>query len=356
MSADSWTGLGMAAAQNMGLFDQLSYGLGQLTGYNKSMEKRQIRQQQALMNQQIAGNKELATHSDQLQRATWDYTSSNNMKNEMKQIKEMGLNPALMYSGGAGGGGGATTGSASAGQASSGQAANAAEMMRTMKNPGMGMELAMMKSNIELNEAQAAKLRAEAENKAGVEREGVGLDNSIKELEITLKKGSIEANIKTIQKNLEKITSEAEIMKNNAKISTETKEAKIKEAVLINKKTAAEIIKTQSDTHLSNEQAIAIVEQLQQGWQRLSMEEKNNIRNNNTNLRITEKNNETTISAVDKNNKTSKEIANYEGAVRQGTAYLELGKSATGTMWKIAEGISSLWNGQQKPVEQIKIK
>jgi hypothetical protein len=343
----------MAAAQNMGLFDQLSYGLGQLTGYNKSMEKRQIRQQQALMDQQIAGNKELATHSNQLQRATWDYTSSNNMKNEMKQIKEMGLNPALMYSSGASGGGGATTGSANAGQANSGQAANAAEMMRTMKNPGMGMELAMMKSNIELNEAQAAKLRAEAENKAGVERENVGLDNT---LEIRLKEGTIEANIKSVQKELEQLEKDVAILSNEKDISDATKQEKIQNAKLINEKIATEIFKNESNITLNTQQAMTLVEQIKQGWARLSMEERNNIRNNNMSLTITEKNNQTQIAAVNKQTKTQIKIANYEGIVDQEMKYMEMGKTQSGAIFQIVNTINTKLGKGMRPEEKTLTK
>ena len=96
---------GAAAAAN--LMNQVGYGLGNLTGYNKSVAEDQLEQERALSGIQLAANKEQMKYNHDLQYEMWNKTSP---AEQLKRIKEAGLNPALMYSTG-GGGGGASMGS-----------------------------------------------------------------------------------------------------------------------------------------------------------------------------------------------------------------------------------------------------
>jgi hypothetical protein len=83
-------GLGMQAAGGAAK----AFGIGQ--GYN-----RQIKQQQKLNEQQLKGNKEMADYNHNLQMDLWNKT---NYEAQVKKMKEAGINPALMY-GGTGSGG-----------------------------------------------------------------------------------------------------------------------------------------------------------------------------------------------------------------------------------------------------------
>ena len=100
------------------LTKEIGYGIGNLTGYNEKIRQDQLKQQQALTDIQTTANKNLADYSNDIQRKMYDYTYNKNTPAElMKQYKEAGLNPAMMYQGG-GGISGQTVGSASAGSAS----------------------------------------------------------------------------------------------------------------------------------------------------------------------------------------------------------------------------------------------
>ena len=82
------------------LTKELSYGIGNLTGYNERIRKDQLKQQQALTDIQTNANKNLADYSNDIQRKMYDYTYNKNTPGElMKQYKEAGLNPAMMYQG-----------------------------------------------------------------------------------------------------------------------------------------------------------------------------------------------------------------------------------------------------------------
>ena len=78
-------------------------GLGMLlSGWN---DRRQLKQQQKLQDQQIAGNKELLEAQRLKEMQMWEDT---NYSAQKEQMRKAGLNPALMY--GMGGGGGTTVG------------------------------------------------------------------------------------------------------------------------------------------------------------------------------------------------------------------------------------------------------
>lgn len=116
-----------------------------------------VNQQQDMMNLQYLNQKQLNEQGHKLQKEMWDYT---NYENQVKHMKNAGLNVGLMYGGS--GGGGATTGSQGGGSATGGNA----PVMELGQNLMQGAQLELIK-------AQAEKTRAEAENIAGVERENV---------------------------------------------------------------------------------------------------------------------------------------------------------------------------------------
>ena len=129
-----------------------------LLGYNYNADKRQLKQTQKLQDILIAGNEALANYGMGLQQEMWDYT---NYENQVKHLRDAGLNPGLLYSKGGGGG---TTGTISAGQVSGGQAANAAQTRQAeMQATGMGLQFQMMQAQVEAAKAQANAANAAAD-------------------------------------------------------------------------------------------------------------------------------------------------------------------------------------------------
>ena len=116
------TGAGAGAGVGGGIGAVVGGGLGLMSGLMAGDPAvNQIRQQQRLNELQIAGNKELANYSQNLQKDMWNYT---NYENQIEHLKSAGLNPALMY---AKGGVGGQTGSANAGQVDGSHASSESE-------------------------------------------------------------------------------------------------------------------------------------------------------------------------------------------------------------------------------------
>lgn len=128
----------------------------------KSQDKRQVKQQQKLTDIQEASNRKLMNESYGLQRDMYDHTySKNTPEAQMKNLKEAGLNPALMY--GIGGQSGATAGGGGA-SVSGGSAADAASTGNEITNKAqLGLQAGMMEAQIKVLESQAKKNEADAE-------------------------------------------------------------------------------------------------------------------------------------------------------------------------------------------------
>lgn len=198
----------------MGLIgDLFTFGVGQIM--NQVSQDKQFANEQYMMDKQAEYNKELAKYSSELQKQMWDYT---NYENQKKHMEAAGLNPALMY--GMSGGGGSTTGNASAGSVS---------------NPGtqavgMGLQAAMIASQIRLNESETSKNNAEADKTRGVDtdlaraQENLTKFNArLSELKGYLTQEDID-NAKTLG---DKLVQEVRLLENQADIAEETKENEI---------------------------------------------------------------------------------------------------------------------------------
>jgi hypothetical protein len=139
------------------------------SGSNQSYNEEQAQLRQAQI------NKEQAKYSQGLAMEYWDYT---NWENQVDHLKKAGLNPALMYAkGGTGGqtGGGQAQG---VGLSPSNQEAVKAQQI------GMALQLAQLKSQIEVNESVAKKNTAEAEKTAGVDTEVAKMGIKLSEAQV----------------------------------------------------------------------------------------------------------------------------------------------------------------------------
>ncbi|AXH73227.1 MAG: DNA pilot protein [Microviridae sp.] len=122
----------------------INTGLGLML--EKHNDKRQIRQQGALQNLQIAGQKEMTDYNMSKQLQMWKDT---NYKAQVEELEKAGLNPGLLY--GMGGGGGTTTGQANGNV----QGANAPQ-------GGMEIQKAM---ELSLIDAQRRNIEADTKDK-----------------------------------------------------------------------------------------------------------------------------------------------------------------------------------------------
>lgn len=133
-------------------------GMGILQGEWNAM--RGYSNQKRLQALQIRGQKEMMDYNAATQLDIWNKT---NIGAQVEHYKKAGMNPALMY--GMGGGGGTTTGSptgnVTGATASQGQGADFA----------MGMQLGLLDAQKKNIEADTKVKEADAQNKAGVERE-----------------------------------------------------------------------------------------------------------------------------------------------------------------------------------------
>ena len=131
--------------------------LSMITGHNA--QRRQHRDTKELMGIQHMNQRNLNQMGHDLQMDMWNKT---NYKAQVKHMLEAGLNPALMY-GSAGQGG--TTGSQGGGSASMGQAQQM--KMMDMQNLMMGAELKKIKSEANLNDANANAINGYKKEESG---------------------------------------------------------------------------------------------------------------------------------------------------------------------------------------------
>lgn len=136
--------------------------------------QRQQNYQLELMREQEEANKRGVDYQTQKAKEMYEYTGYGS---KVRQMKEAGLNPALILNGGGAG----VTGNISAPQVSQGSAPNVAgEQQAKTATMGMALQLAKLQSEIEVNKAHAASLQADASLK--------GQDTSGKEFELNLNK------------------------------------------------------------------------------------------------------------------------------------------------------------------------
>lgn len=259
--------------------------------------KQQNEDQREMMELQAKLNQQQAQYNQGLAKDMWDYTS---FPNQVRKMEAAGLNPALLY--GMGGQGGSTSG---AGQASGVGLSDAKGMQTGLAIQGMGLELANLASQIDLNKSQAEKNKAEAEKTAGVDTDAqkATIENLIAQTSNEkIKKGLILGqirvadaeeelkrnmadwtkdkadetrwNIKSLQKGIDKLTEEINGMKLENELKERTIDNKVRESSLTLQNLMAEILLKGSQQKVNEEQAKAIPAEILQGWEKLVKEGK----------------------------------------------------------------------------------
>jgi hypothetical protein len=198
-------------------------------------------QTQGLMQQQFNNQMALNSQMQQIAMANWDYT---NYENQVKHMKNAGLNVGLMY--GMGGGGGQSSAASSGGSAAMGQAPQAQNYMGLMQAELLG-------SQAKLNEAEADKAKALADKTRGVDTKlgetqigslTQGIENQkaqqkltemetdLKGIEYDLKEATFDDSIQIVNNEKNKGLKQIYILEKEGLIKNEEAKVKAKELTL----------------------------------------------------------------------------------------------------------------------------
>ena len=174
--------------------------------YGEKMAERQNQYEIDRMGLQAGMNKDAADYSQQLAKDMWNYTG---YANQVKQMKEANINPALMYGGG--GGGQSTSGGSQQGV--------------TALQP-MGLQIALQAkqqaAQTELTLAQANKLKQDTLKEAtvGMAQGVMDLITSINNNDkIKADKDKVVKEVEVLGANMKKIEEDAALAKENKELA-----------------------------------------------------------------------------------------------------------------------------------------
>jgi hypothetical protein len=269
------------------------FGAGLNAAMSSGAANEQWGNQLKLMDIQNRYNEQMAKNNQQRNKDLWDYT---NYENQKQHIKNAGLNPALMYGMGSGGG---VSASGAQGQGVTQPTDRSVEM--GLKQQGLGLQLASIASQVDLNKSQAEKNKVEADKIAGVDTDlqKATIDNLIAQTSNEkVKKGLILGqirvadaeeelkrnmadwtkdkadetrwNIKSLQKGINKLAEEINGMKLDNELKERTIDNKVKESSLTLQNLMSEILLKGSQKKVNEEQAKAIPAEILQGWEELT--------------------------------------------------------------------------------------
>lgn len=160
-----------------GITGAITSGIGSLLGglfgkkgpSQEELMQQQFEYQKQLMGLQAGYNRDQATYSQQLGKEMWDYT---NYENQVKHLKEAGLNVGLMY--GKGGAGGASAEGAGSAQGVGQPAA---------PNMMLGLQARQIEAQTKVMESEAAKNYADVAKTTAAEIPNTQQDTLLKEIQ-----------------------------------------------------------------------------------------------------------------------------------------------------------------------------
>jgi hypothetical protein len=229
------------------------------------------------MDIQYQNQQQLNEQGHNLQKDMWDYT---NYGNQMKHIKDAGLNPALMY--GMSGGGGTTAGSQSGGSAGGGSYKHAPYM--DMSALMMGAQIQNLQANTDKTESETENIKEQTTNEAGGVRNqlSANVDNleaktslmqAQKELTDILKNKTTK-EIERMEEEVKQLKEQIIALETQNRIDKATADQKIKivdyqviEAGLNNTLKNAQI-------KLTNKEVTAIVKRVQMEYEKLDVQKR----------------------------------------------------------------------------------
>lgn len=141
----------------------LGYGINELFGVRRHAQKQQLEQQNKLNALSFEWNKRQMNYAQELEKQMYQYTFNMNKPEALKNLyKEAGLNPALMYGTSASGVSGTSVGGGR-GAGYNSQAANENEIIQSnLALQEMGLQMAKLRSEIDVNKSIADKNKADA--------------------------------------------------------------------------------------------------------------------------------------------------------------------------------------------------
>ena len=212
----------------------------------------------------IEGGKELGDYEQMLARQMFDYTAKyNSPEEEMKRLKDAGLNPALMYN--LGGGEGGTTAGGSVSGLDSGTAGTA-EYQKA--GSGTMPYSKLIDAQVENMQAQTEKTKAEADDIKGISKEvkkatiasilqgteneklkadGMKITQELERLKAEAQEIANKWSDEELQWNVKRLEQQYNEIRFNNQIQNEVREEIKQKFLLENKKIAMDILKGQSD-------------------------------------------------------------------------------------------------------------
>lgn len=280
----------------------------------KHNDRRQIRQQQKLGEQQLGFDMRMTDYQLQKQLQMWKDT---NYSAQVEQMKMAGLNPALLY--GMSGGGGQSIGG-NAASVNAPQAPHGGGEVIGMMNARLN--LGLMEAQKEVLESQAEKNKADAEKTRGVDTEktvmetkslAAGIedtkarealhraDEKLRQLQISFQQHSFEDQLEMLEYNVGRALADMENAQNTTFINKATRNEQIKTIQLQtveaglrnillgtqNQHVKQQIAQSQKEMQLIDQQIQESAARILQQWAHVGQGAENtqaNTRNSFTNL------------------------------------------------------------------------
>ena len=250
---------------------------GAQTGIQLGQGKKGHEREKELMDIQYQNQQQLNQQGHGLQKEMWDYT---NYGNQMKHIKDAGLNPGLMY--GMSGGGGTTAGSQGGGSAGGGSYKHAPYM--DMSALMMGAQIQNLQANTKKTDAEAGNIKEQTTNEAGGVRNQLAANVDNLEAKTTLMqtqerladalKNKTDKEILKIDEDIKQIKQQIISLTTQNKIDQATAEDKIK---IVNEQVTEAGLNNmlkQAQVNLTNKEVTALVRRVQMESEKLGVQQR----------------------------------------------------------------------------------